>query len=402
METQTTSTNAPSGGGKQGLFTLGFVLVLLQGLFYMTGIMMPNPIMAGYLAELGIDGTWSGITIGCYALVSMFMVPVTGALTRRIDPRLLAGIGLVCMATCMFFTALTSSLVVIILLRTLGGTGYALCAVSLSTCVAMMAPPDKVGMAISTYSLVQALGTALGPTMGAELADRMGYRVPFWTSAALSFTGAVIAVFAFKVVHLDRPAPEPRDKRTKQPFFVLRAWPFAAMVLLDALPYSAINAFLRTIIAKRELDFSVSSFFLAVALFMLVIRLAVNHWIDRWPYRTFYLMAIPSLVIGIIILQMARSPLHLVIAAFFVAGSHGLVMPVSQTACISLSGKGNRGAANSTYYIGMDLGNMFGSMLAGRVYDALGFNAVLPVLLLCPVLSAVLVLTKTVDRGGDQ
>lgn len=77
----------------------------------------------------------------------------------------------------------------------------------------------------------------------------------------------------------------------------------------------------------------------------------------------------------------AQSPLFIVAAAFM-AGGYGMMCSACQSKAILLAGEGKRGLANSTYYIGLDLGMSLGPMLGGVLYGNVSIQMFYPVLAL--------------------
>lgn len=62
----------------------------------------------------------------------------------------------------------------------------------------------------------------------------------------------------------------------------------------------------------------------------------------------------------------------LILAAVLMAGGYGINCSVSQSTSILLAQKGKEGLANSTYYLGLDLGMALGPILGGQLYEHLG------------------------------
>lgn len=69
-------------------------------------------------------------------------------------------------------------------------------------------------------------------------------------------------------------------------------------------------------------------------------------------------------------------------AACFMAGGYGIMGSVCQSTAILLAGKGKRGLANSTYYIGLDLGMTLGPVIGGFLYGRLDLAWFYPALVL--------------------
>lgn len=67
-------------------------------------------------------------------------------------------------------------------------------------------------------------------------------------------------------------------------------------------------------------------------------------------------------------------------AAIFMAGGYGIMCSVCQSTAILLAGKEKRGLANSTYYIGLDLGMSLGPIIGGMLYGSVDIKAFYPLL----------------------
>ena len=62
--------------------------------------------------------------------------------------------------------------------------------------------------------------------------------------------------------------------------------------------------------------------------------------------------------------------IYLLLATICMAGGYGIMCSVSQAAAVTITGAERRGLANSTYYIGLDLGMALGPILGGVAYGS--------------------------------
>lgn len=69
--------------------------------------------------------------------------------------------------------------------------------------------------------------------------------------------------------------------------------------------------------------------------------------------------------ISMALLAVMRSTFVMLLAAVFMSGGYGVMCSVCQSTAILLAGSGKCGLANSTYYIGLDLGMALGPILGG-------------------------------------
>ena len=152
--------------------------------------------------------------------------------------------------------------------------------------------------------------------------------------------------------------------------------------MLFAIPYCATQSFLVTYAEVRNLDITVSMFFPSYAVVLIVLRLSLRNLFDKLPFRTFLMASSASLLLAIICLAEMRNNGMMLLASFFLAGGYGIMSSVCQSTAILLAGKEKRGLANSTYYIGLDLGMALGPMIGGVLYGQLDIALFYPALLM--------------------
>lgn len=158
--------------------------------------------------------------------------------------------------------------------------------------------------------------------------------------------------------------------------------------MLFAIPYCATQSFLVTYAEVRELDVAVSMFFPFYAVVLIVLRLSLRNLFDKLPFRVFLAAGCASELTAILLLTVMKNNVVMFLAAAFLAGGYGIMSSVCQSTAILLAGKGKRGLANSTYYIGLDLGMTLGPMIGGALYGGLDIRLFYPVLMITMPLAA--------------
>ena len=100
------------------------------------------------------------------------------------------------------------------------------------------------------------------------------------------------------------------------------------------------------------------------------------------------MISLVSSVVSMLCLNFMNSYIVMGIGALCMAGGYGIMCSVSQATAISLAGGAeNRGVANSTYYIGFELGMALGPTVAGILSGNLPVYMFYPMLMLCSVLA---------------
>lgn len=360
---------------KPHIFTRDIALLMASSFFYLSSPMLVTPLITGFSAELGASARLMGLVGGLMNLCALFCRPLAGNLADRFSRyRLfLLGSGLMSLA-CLGYAAAQAP-AFIVLSRIVNGVGYAFCSVSMSTWISSLLPEGNIGSGMGFYGMVNALGMAVAPAIGVSASQRMGCRASFLIALACSLMSIFILFFVS-----DRGLPRREtvsacssDQVPAHPALHLadkKVLPLAAIIMLFAIPYCATQAFLVSYVEARSLPVSVSLFFPAYAVILLLLRFSMKSLFDRLPFRNFLFLSVLSAASGILLLGFMKNNLFLILAAACMAGGYGIMCSVCQSTAILLAGPGGRGLANSTYYIGLDLGMTFGSLIGGFLYES--------------------------------
>lgn len=269
--------------------------------------------------------------------------------------------------------------VVVVLSRIVNGIGYACCSVCMSTWMSNLLPEDKIGSGMGIYGTMNALGMAVAPAIGVSLYQKLGYR-PAFVAAAL-FSAAIAVIIQF-VQNKGEPSAASAGVHKKLELIDVKVIPIAVIIMLFSIPYCATQSFLVTYIDARNLPVTVSLFFPLYAAILLLLRLTMRNLFDKKPFSFFIVLSSASAFLSISVLAVMRHNFSMFFAAVFMAGGYGIMCSVCQSTAILLAGKEKRGLANSTYYIGLDLGMALGPIIGGLLYEHLDIRFFYPVLAL--------------------
>ena len=92
------------------------------------------------------------------------------------------------------------------------------------------------------------------------------------------------------------------------------------------------------------------------------------------------------------------------IAAVFSAFGYGAAGPMIQAYCIKSVPPDKRGVGSSAYYIGLDVGNLAGPVIAGNVAEAVGYQLMWDVMII-PIALAfafVILFKKRIDAADRR
>ena len=404
-------------------YSKDIILVLAASFFYMASPMLVTPLITGFTESIGASAALMGLVGGMMNLVSLFCRPLAGNLADRISKYKLSFAGAVFMtAACVGYIFAPNEAVVVIA-RIINGFGFACCSVCMATWMSNMLPKDKIGSGMGFYGTMNALAMAVAPAIGVSAYQALGYRASF--VIALVFSVAIIAVIQFigdkgEPVKADAPAetdippetdiptetdapagtdiPAAADARERAgkrriELIDVKVIPIALIIMLFAVPYCATQSFLVTYVETRGLDVAVSMFFPSYAVVLIVLRLSLRNLFDKLPFRVFLLAACISELLAIALLAVMHSNVTMLISSALLAGGYGIMSSVCQSTAILLAGKEKRGLANSTYYIGLDLGMTLGPVIGGALYGGLDIRLFYPTLAVTMPLAGLVYLT---------
>lgn len=357
-------------------------IMLAASFFYLGSTMLVTPVISGFAGSLGATAAFMGVIGGLMNVCSLVVRPIAGNLSDIMRKRRIATIGSIVLAVSTSLYAVATDPVQIAVLRLVSGAGYAFCSVCMSTWFASLLPPEHVGSGMGMFGMMNALGMAVGPAIALAITDAFGYR------PALLFGGVMAAMTMVLVQFVSNPGEPPArtaERPSVRPAHKLaildtRVVPAAAIIALFTIPYMATQSFLVTFVAQRGLDLSVSLFFPVYAIVLLVLRFALKRQFDSVKFGPFLFAASASAVASLVLLTLMRGNLAMFAAAACMAGGYGIMCSVCQSTAVRLVGPEHAGMANSTYYMGLDIGMSAGPVIGGMLFGSVDLNLFYPIL----------------------
>lgn len=385
---------------KQKTYSKDIILILIASFFYFCSPMLITPLITGFSGSIGASATMMGMIGGFMNLCSLVCRLFVGNLADKISKYKVSflGAGLMCLS-CLGYMVATNPMIVFIA-RMINGVGFACCSVCMATWMSNMLPNEKIGSGMGIYGMMNALGMAVAPTIGISIYQVFGYRLSFGIALLTSLMTMIIIQF---IGNKGEPEPQTQKVKTKLQIAEWKAVPIAIIIMLFSIPYCATQSFLVNYVQAQNLSVSVSLFFPLYAVVLLVLRLCLKSLFDRLPFQYFLFGSSISAFAGILCLTFLKNNIILFFAALFMAGGYGMMCSICQSTAILLAGKEKRGLANSTYYIGLDLGMALGPAIGGFLFGNLNLSLFYPALLLTvPLAIIVYFVVKIKNRASFQ
>ena len=364
---------------KTRLYTKDVKLVLAASFFYLMSPMLINPVIAGFASSIGASSILAGVVAGLMNLTSLLLRPLAGNLTDRVSKYHLTFVGGILILIASLGYSVTDNVALIMVCRVINGLGYTLCSVCMATWMASLLPADRIGSGMGIYGLANALGMAIGPAVSVYLYEHYSYQSVFWLAAAFSILMLIAIQF---VGNRSVPSPayqenKPHGLRLVQPKVV----PVAIILMLFSLPYFATQTYIVSYIAHRHFAVPAGVFFPVYAVILLVMRIVLRDAFDHVPFKKFIWICLGCNLLGLIGLTDLSNWFMLIVGAFGLAAGYGLMFSICQAKALTLVPESDHGLANSTFYIGVDLGMSLGPMLAGVITTVLPWAWFYPVMM---------------------
>lgn len=355
------------------LWTPSFISMALANLFMAIAFyfLIPNlPIFA--TQNLGANKGEVGIILACFTLSAMIVRPFAGILVDRKNRRKLFLTFYFTFASLFFLYLFVDSFHHLLLLRVLQGMFWGLLTTSSATLIVDILPVSKRGEGLGIYGLGMPLGMALGPFISTILLGHYNFSVLFLTAAFIALTGWLFTLN----IKAEPQVPREHGKiLSLDNLFEKRVLPIFVPQLFLSFIYSGIISFAP--LFDREENWNVmGSFFLFLALSSLIPRFFAGRIYDREGPKRLCTIGLIFQFLGFILLSTAIHPWMFLLAACFLGMSNGTLWPTFQAMVSDLVPAERRGAANSTYYNGFDIGMGAGALALGYLADLSGLRSI--------------------------
>src|SRR3954451_11240167 len=185
----------PAPSRHERLLTPAFIALSVADLAYFTAngvVFFALPLYV--VGPIGSDAAGAGIAFGAFGITALVCRPFAGRLTDTVGRRPLLLGGALLSAVGMALLPHAHVLAVVVALRLLQGVAEAAFFVAGFAALLDLAPPARVGEALSYNSLGLCLGLALGPPLGELLLARWGYPTAWYGAAGLAVVAALVVV----------------------------------------------------------------------------------------------------------------------------------------------------------------------------------------------------------------
>ena len=353
---------------REPIFTRNFIFITLINLFIFFSFQMIFPTLPIYINHLGGNDAVIGLVMGVFTVTSLLTRPLAGWALDTVGRRRVFIIGLVVLLICALSYSFATAVGTIVIIRLLHGIGWGISGTSAATIAAEIIPKSRFGEGMGYFSLANSLSMAVAPATGIYIAFNYGFQILFWVSSVLVVVGIIFS-FCIKYKRL-----EVKDSQFKiSGLYERSAVMPAIMFFCIAITFSSISNFLPLYALQRGIS-NVGTFFTVYALAILISRPLSGKLVDRYGYDITIIPGMAFVLSAMVGISFVETKMWFLIAAFVYGIGFGATQMSLQTMVVRYIPRQRLGAANATFFSGMDSGMGIGAISLGAIASLAGYS----------------------------
>jgi MFS family permease len=279
-------------------------------------------------------------------------------------------------ASFLGYFAITSSLVMFILLRVFHGFSFGMLTTAGNTIVIDVMPSSRRGEGLGYYGVTNNLAMAFGPMAGLFVISSGNYNLLFLTSLVTGTIGLILG----SLVRAPRKeiVESAGIKLSADRFFLKEGIRACFAFFLLAMPYGMTTSYVALYAASSGITQNAGLFFTVMAAGLITSRLHSGKQVDRGyiteTIRLGIIIAFFGAVGESLLSSAAGYSISLgyvtyFLAAFLFGYGYGTMFPAYNTLFINLAPNSRRATANATYLTGWDVGIGGGMLIGGYIAE---------------------------------
>mgnify|MGYP006297115141 CR=1 FL=1 len=355
-----TEGGVPGPGNGPRLFTPAFGCLTSANLLMACGFYALIPTLPLYLKNgLGLDKGETGVVLACFSVSALSTRPFAGLLLDSVSRHRVYVFSFSAVAVLCGVYALAASMAAMVVLRLVHGVAFALATTATVTLVADITPRARRGEGLGLFGLTMPLGMSVGPVVGLAVLAQWNATALFLMIMALSLLGLSLGLR----VRSDHVPGGMRRFRPRD-LLLMRGIPLSLVMLLVVIPYGGAMSFASLYAEQKGLGSS-GAFFMCVAGAVIVARLVSGRAFDRGHVRIPLPGGMCVMAAGVFWLGCLDEGWELLGSGGMIGFGFGVAEPPLLTMVNNLAPADQRGRANSTFFIALDLGIGAGSLFTG-------------------------------------
>lgn len=363
-------------GGSQTLFTRSFLLAIGINLCFGMVFFMLVTGMAVYAAgEFSVGQTAAGFAASAFVVGALVSRIFAGKYVDFLGRRRTVLVTLVFFVLASVAYLVVDSYAVLILVRMVQGAAFGFGQTALNAGVFTLIPPSRRGEGAGYYLVANSLPQALGPLLGIQVSQSLGFPALFITATALAALALVLALW----IRLPEAPPNTQSLRRRlllKPgdIFERRAIPVALVGMMLSVGFASVITFLDSFTRGENMENVGSLYFVIFAAVVLVTRLFVGRLHDYYGDNTVIYPTVVMFFGAMALLAWSPNETVVLLSAVLAGFGHGSLLPVLQATIASAVPAHRVSIGLSTFLIFMDSGVGLSPLVLGPLADLGGYR----------------------------
>ncbi len=364
-----------------------FASVFIANALMNLGQQMVNSLVAKYADYLGAAATLVGFLSGLFAATALIFKVFSGPAIDSFSRKKILMVAMGVMVVSYIGYGVSVSVPMLMAFRLIEGAARAFTATCCLAIASDTLSKDKFGSGIGIFSLAQAACQAIGPTVGLTLYRYIGYNMTFIIGAVC----VVLGIVATSKIKIEGKKEVKKFRISISSIAAIEAMIPALLLFILSGTFFTINSFL-AIYGTNMGVIDIGLFFTVYAGTMLISRPVVGRLSDKYGLVKVTIPALAFFAISFYLISISTNLPMFLIAAFVAAFGYGAAQPAIQTLCMKSVPSERRGAGSNTAYIGNDLGNLVGPVVAGMIVESVGYRPMWRIMIIPMVVALVITL----------
>lgn len=367
MITEERNTEKPAS-----IWSVQFLLCMLVAAAVAFGYGMFNPALPIYASTMGLMTDVVGTIVAIATTLCMFARLLVGGLSNYYDKKklVMAALALSICGYAGYFIADNAFL--LLLARCFQAVGQGMTTTLLSTIAIETLPPEKLGSGIGIFSLASSLAQCFAPMIGTAMAGAGNFRFLFIVSIIMNIV-ALVFVFQLKEKLTGANPVSWKNILNIKNYYCREAIPAAVMLLFNGLIYSSISNYISIYGLSKGLT-RVGVFFTINSITMLLTRPLGGRLADEKPLWVIMLPGYFAQMMACLLIASADGMAAISLAGVLYGFGFGSTQAAVQIMAVRSVQPQKRGVANSTFYVGGDIGLSAGALSAGILAKNMGYE----------------------------
>ncbi len=381
-------------------FNFQFGLLCVSNFLFSASFNMMIPELPSYLAKMG-GAEYKGLIIALFTLMAGISRPFSGKLTDTVGrvPVMIFG-SLVCVVCSLLYPVLTT-ITGFLLLRFFHGFSTGFKPTATSAYGADVVHESRRGEALGALAIGYTTGSSIGPVVGSYYVEHYSYNIMFIVSALFAL-GSVIILYNIKetLPHPEKFSWKIMRIKSNEIFERTAIKPALIMILLSFSLGTALT--LAPDMSESLGMHNKGLFYTCYTITSLLIRFIAGKSSDRYGRVIVMVFSAMVLVVSMVILSVAHTPVMMITGACIFGLSLGMNGPTLTAWTVDLCSPENRGKAVASVYIALEAGIGSGAIFSAWVYGNRNENFVYAFML--PALFALVAMTLLIiwRKQGKQ